>query len=467
MLNLHRDAIIFYQQNLRKNPRAEGYLRGRGITSEAQKLFSIGYAPDTWDALSSYLQNKDYKVETIKKAGLITHGTKNYYDTFRDRIIFPIFDIKSEIIAFGGRVMDDSVPKYLNSPDTPIFSKGRVLYGLNLAKDSIKKAGFAIFVEGYLDVITAHMHGFSNAVAPLGTALTQEHGKLIKRFTQEVVLVFDGDAAGIKAAKSGINILLESGLDIKVLPLPEGEDPDSFLKNKGKEAFSNLLKNAVSIIDFFVMQIGTDSYRKGAEHLAAYEALETIAKIPNSVLQGYYVRLLSEKLKINELFIREELRKTKKRFQSRDVSIKQRKYVKTPEIQPQVRPMNEIYLLQLILQFPARAKEIFDNISAEDFEGPVTKAIFEKMKGGLINYNALLSKCDEEERNLLTELSFKVEFEDPEKIFKDCLNRLKSKKRQILLDELQDKIKKAEQERNENLLKALLLEKHKLLRLKG
>ncbi len=459
LLNLHRDALLFYQQSLRRNSRAVDYLKNRGITSEAQELFSIGYAPNTWNALFSYLlKNKGYKIEMIKKAGVITHGTRDYYDTFRDRIIFPIFDLRGEVTAFGGRVMDDSMPKYLNSPETPIFSKSRILYGLNLAKESIRKTGFTIFVEGYIDVITVHMHGFSNAVAPLGTALTQEHGKLIKRLTQDAVLVFDGDASGIKAAKNGISILLESGLNVKVLPLPDGEDPDSFLRKKGKEAFDNLLEKAMSIVDFFAMQ-------KGDEHLIAHEALETISKIPNSVLQGYYVKLLSERLKINEIFIREELRKIKKTPKPKSISVK--KDVDISEIRSRAKPLDEIYLLQLILQFPERAEKIFDAISVEDLEDPTTKAIFKKMKDGLISYNDLISECEGDAKNLLTELAFKTDFEEPEKIFKDCLNRLKSKKRQILLYELQDKIKMAESEKNKNLLTALQLEQQKLLKLKN
>ncbi len=216
---------------------------------------------------------------------------------------------------------------------------------------------------------------------------------------------------------------------------------------------------------FFVMQ-------KGDEHLIAHETLETISKIPNSVLQGYYVKLLSERLKINEIFIREELRKIKKtpklRYESqRPKSISVKKDVDISEIRSRAKPMDEIYLLQLILQFPERAEKIFDAISVEDLENPITKAIFKKMKDGLISYNDLISECDGDEKNLLTELAFKTDFEDPEKIFKDCLNRLKSKKRQILLYELQDKIKKAELEKNNSLLRTLLLEKQRLLRLKN
>lgn len=462
ILNLHKDALIFYQNSLVKNQKAVRYLAGRGINSKAQKLFSIGCAADSWDALFSYLQKKGYKAEEIEKSGLIARGTKNYYDVFRNRIIFPIFNMRGEVIAFGGRVMDNSMPKYLNSPETPIFNKSGTLYGLSHAKESIKKTGTAVLVEGYLDVITAHMYGFSNTVAPLGTALTQDHGKLIKRFAQEVVLVFDGDSAGINAAKNGIGVLLEVGLNIRVLPLPDGEDPDSYLRKKGKEAFSDLLEKTVSIVDFFVMHAGRDLQRKENEHLIAREALEIISRIPDSVLQGYHVRLLSERLRINEYFIREQLLKMKKSLRYKGVQNKGN--AKPSDIQIRSQPTEEIYLLQLLLQCPEKAGEIFDSVSAVDIKGAVTKAIYEKMKTGLVNYNTLLQECNDEEKAFLTELSFKTEFEDPEKILKDCLSRFKSKKQNILLRELQDKIKRAESEKDGASLRALLLEKQRLLK---
>ncbi len=479
MLCIYRDASLFYQQCLQKTAMAADYLEKRGITPEAQKLFSLGYAPNKWDALFSYLVKvKGRRAETIIKAGLIARGSKNCYDIFRDRIIFPIFNLAGEAIAFGGRVMNDSMPKYLNSPESPFFSKSKVLYGLNLAKDPVKKSGFAIFVEGYFDLITVRMHGFSNVAAPLGTALTQEHGKLIKRFTQNVVLVFDGDASGIQAAKKAMGILLESGLGVKALLMPEGEDPDSFLRKRGKEAFDVLLKQAMSVVDFFVMQAESDSNRggdaarfQGHDHLVAHEALEIISKIPDSILQGYYVKLLSERLNINERFIREELRRIQKRDRPKKISAK--KDVDISGSRNRQKPMDEVYLLKLILQFPEQAEKVLNTVSEEDFEDSVIRAVIEKIKtrndllrDGVIDFNALISECDEDEKNFLTELSFKADLENPEKIFKDCFNRLKSKKRQILLYELQNKITRAELEKDDSLLRTLLLEKQKLLGLK-
>jgi DNA primase len=465
LLTLHREANAFYRQSLKQNTKARNYLLKRGITGEAQKLFSIGYSPRTWDALFSFLKNKKYNAELIKKAGLAVRGDRGYYDTFRSRIMFPIYDLRGEVIAFGGRVMDDAMPKYLNSPETPIFHKSKILYGINLAKESVRKKGFVILVEGYLDVIAAHAEGFTNTVAPLGTALTREHCQSLKRLAQDVLLVFDGDESGIKAAQNALSLLLEGGLHVKVLAMPKGEDPDSFLKKKGKEAFSRLIDNAMSVVDFFVMQTRTGKTRKSHDHLIVHEALEAISRIPESSLQGYYVKLLSEQLGINEIFIREQLMKTRKKMQQRGV--REQKDAKLAEERRKKKPMDEVYLLQIILQSPERAERIFSEITEDELEDIAVQSIYRKMKSGTMGYNELVHECNEDEKNVLTEILIRPELIEPEKVLHDCLKRLKSKKRQIILHELQDRIKKAEQEKNESLLRALLQEKQKQLRQEG
>ena len=472
LTSLHRDAAPFFQKRLKDSQEAMTYLSKRGVTDDAIKLFSIGCAPDKWDALFRYLRDKNYNAEMIKKAGLAVHGDRGYYDTFRNRIIFPIFDLRGEAVAFGGRVMDSSLPKYLNSPETPIFNKSRILYGLNLAKESIKKKGFAIFVEGYIDVITVHLYGFSNAVAPLGTAVTREHGKLIKRFAGDVVIVFDGDPPGLKAAKNAISVFLESDLNVKVLVMPAGEDPDSFLRKKGADAFADLLENAMSIVDFFVTPGGADQGRKINERVVIQEVLEAISMMPDSGLQGHYVKLLSEKMHINELFIMEQLMKIRKKTHLKGAD--NRKEAGFTAAGSRGRPMDEVYLLQVLFQFPEKAGQIFEIITEQDLGDPVTKAVFKKMKveigssgDGLIHYDALVSECDETEKNFITELLSRDNLENPEKVLGDCVVRLKSKKHQTLLYELQHKIKKAELEKNDNLLRTLLEEKQRQLKLKG
>jgi DNA primase len=454
LLSIHREAAAFFSQQLPSHAAASAYLKKRGIDGEAQKQFLLGYAPKSWNALLSFLERKGYKGEILKKGGLVTQGTKGSYDTFRDRVMFPIFDMQGDIIAFGGRSIDGSEPKYLNSPETPIFNKRRIIYGLNFARDSIKAKGYAMFTEGYLDVITAHLHGFTNTIAPLGTAITPEHGKLVKRFTENVILAFDSDAAGIKAAKSASNILLESDLNVKILPIPDNEDPDSFLRKRGEKEFQKLLGQPMTIIDFFIKH-GKD------RRATSREVLETISKVPDKVLQGDYMKLLAEKLNVEEKYVREEFQRMKNR--------PQRGY-RTPAAgtgtrpKPKRKPLDEVYIIQLLLQLPEKVKDVCGILSSEDFGDVTTRNIFKKMKDGATDLNTLLSRSEGEEKSFLTEISVEDTFEDPEKVLDDCIKSLGEKKRKVMIKELDHKIKDAESRKDTGLLTKLLTERDRVMK---
>jgi len=452
MVSIHKDALAFFEHNLTKSDQSQKYFKGRGIGKDTQKLFSLGYAPQSWNALMNHLTKKGYKPEVIKKAGLISQGAKGFYDSFRHRIIFPIDDLKGDVVAFGGRSIDGSDPKYLNSPETLIFNKRKVLYGLYKAKNAIKESGYALFMEGYMDVITAHVYGISNAVAPLGTAFTQEHGKLIKRFVEDVVLVFDGDQAGIKAAKKAADILLESGLNVKMLLFPAKEDPDSFLRKHGKEAFQKLLDNPLTIIDFLLKL-------KGDKRMLAREAIETISRVPDKVLQGDYVKMLSEGLKINEVFIIEELKKAGKRL-SRGYNTA---YGNTrPLPKPKPRPLDDVYTLQLLLQLPDKAAEFTSKLAPEDFIDPSSMEIFQKIKQGITDINELLPHFDDTGKAYITELSMRDDIEDPEKALEDCVKKMKENKRKRMLSEIQTKIRDAEKKQDHKLITKLFKEQELL-----
>ena len=456
LFNIHNDALAFFRQNLTKNPGAIAYLKKRGMGSDAQKLFEIGYASKSWDALLTYLKRKGCAPEIMKKAGLITQGAKGSYDTFRERIIFPIYDLKGDVIAFGGRAVNDSEPKYLNSPETLIFNKRGVLYGLNRAKNSIKETGKILLMEGYIDVITAHLHGFTNAVAPLGTAFTTEHGRLIKRFTENVILVFDGDKAGVKATKSAASALLESGLNVKILSLPEKEDPDSFIREKGEEDFRALLEKPLSIIDFFMIH-GAD------KALTAREALEAVSKMPDGVLQGDYVRTLSERLGVNESFIIEDLKKIKKQ----SASGYKKPAVVTAQQKRKPKPQDEVSIIKLLLYMPEEIERVAGELSAEYFNDKTAMSIYKKITEGFTDFNDLMQMCaDEGEKDLLTKVSLRDDLDNPAKELNDCIARLRSRKRKIRLDELQIRIKDAELKKDKSLLRTLL-EEHKLLKSGG
>jgi DNA primase len=453
MISIHNDALAFFEYNLTRNKEAQKYLKDRGIDGNAVKLFSVGYAPQSWNALFNYLAKKGHKSETIKKAGLVSQSAKGYFDTFRHRIIFPIYDLKGDVVAFGGRSIDGSDPKYLNSPETMIFNKRRVLYGLHKAKTGIKEAGYALFMEGYIDVITAHVHGFTNAVAPLGTAFTQEHGKLIKRFVEDVLLLFDSDQAGIKAAKKAADIMLESGLNVKMLLFPAKEDPDSFLRKHGREAFKKLLDNPLTIIDFLLKL-------KADRRVIAREAIETISKVPDKVLQGDYVKMLSEGLQINEVFIMEELKKAQQRSGSGYNNSPGNEGTRT---KPGQRPLDEVITLQLLLQYPDRTGEFASMLGPEDFIDPLSRAVFEKIKQGTTDVNKLLPHFDEPGKAYITELSMREDIEDAEKALGDCVKKLKENRRKRMLAEIQAKIKEAEMNKDFDTVKKLF-EQQQLLK---
>lgn len=448
ILKIQKYALAFFQNNLLKSPAASSYLEKRGIHEDACKLFYLGYAPKSWDALKKYLEGKGFRAEMIMKAGLITRTAKGYFDMFRHRIIFPIFDLRGDVIAFGGRVMDDSEPKYLNSPETPVFNKGKALYGLNDAKKHIKEADSVLLMEGYLDVIAAHMHGFKNAVAPLGTALTPEHGKLIKRFTDNVMIVFDSDQAGAKASRSAAETLFECGLDTKLLSLPAKDDPDSFIRKNGKEAFSILINKPLSIIDFLVRQ-------KKEKRAIAREAIDTVSRISDSLLLSGYVKELSEKLSIKEVFIFEELQKMKKKTVRSDVKA-ERGLPKKP------KPLDEAYIIKLLLQFPEKAGMVFGSITEEDFKDTVTGSVLKKIRKGLADFDKLMLQCDDDEKELLSEITLMPEFDDPDKVLRDCVAGIREKKRKLLIQELRGRIKDAEMKNDITLLRELQMKQDSL-----
>jgi DNA primase len=431
LLNMHRDTVDFFRRCLTRNPKASAYLKERGIDKENLDAFGLGFAPKSWNALLDHLSRKGYKPEAVKKAGLAVQGNKGPYDTFRERIMFPIYDLKGDVVAFGGRSIDGSEPKYLNSPETPVFNKRRVLYGLNLAKESIRNKGNVLFMEGYLDVIAAHMFGFSNAVAALGTAITPDHGKLIKRFVEEVVIVFDSDPAGIKAAKNAAGVLLECGLEVKILSVPDNEDPDSFLRKKGGEAFDGLLKDPLHVIDFFVKH-------GGKKHIVADEIFEVVAKMPNEILQEEYITRLADRIDVDEKKVRERFNKKLKQLRSG-------KRVQQPQAAapPRQRPQNEVYLIQILLQMPEWTGEISGTVSDIDFSDGTLRSIYRKMIDGYKDLNELLLKCEVEEKNELTRISLLPELDPPEKFLSDCISWMNKNKLETLLQELEKKISEA------------------------
>ena len=290
---------------------ARAYLAKRQISEAIIREFKLGWAPNEWRTLFDQMIRKKYPEALLKQAALIQQSPKgNYYDTFRGRLMFPIQNLQNKVIAFGGRLIaDQEGPKYLNSPETPIFFKRRELFGLNLAKKFINREWpTLILVEGYMDFLALYQHGFKNAVATLGTALGDDHVRLMRRFVEEVIVVYDGDKAGEAASLRGLEILLEGGMQVKLVSLPKGEDPDDFLNKRGNDAFAALLKNAKDFFDYKLQALLARYPRQDALGLSkiSREMFETFLKVKNTVMLSEYFKRLSRALQVDENSLRTE-----------------------------------------------------------------------------------------------------------------------------------------------------------------
>ncbi len=309
-----RDAARYFYGNLQseRGEHARAYLRNRGFANDTITRFGIGYSLDEWEALITHLRGKGYEDGEIERAGLAIRrdDRKSFYDRFRGRTMFPVFTATGRVVGFGARRMneDPNSPKYINSPETRIYQKSRVLYGLFQAKDAIRRSGRALFVEGYADVISLHQAGVETAIATCGTAIAREHADLIARFCSRVVLVFDSDAAGQSATERGIDVLLAKGLDVAVLRLPDGEDPDTFVQKFGAKEFERRLDESVTFLEFRTRVLKRSGAFDSPETMgdAIRSIVSTLAMIPDALKRELYVNKLASEYHVNErLMIRE------------------------------------------------------------------------------------------------------------------------------------------------------------------
>lgn len=301
LYKLNVEAARYFFTSLQHNTEAKRYLLNRGITEDTIRRFGLGFSVDSWNKMLNHLRSKGYSEIDMLSSGLIIKSQKgSYYDRFRNRIIFPVFDYSGKVIGFGGRVLDDSKPKYLNSPETPIFKKGTNLYGLNFVIKNNHSKTF-IIVEGYMDCISLHQYGITNVVASLGTALTINQAKLMKRYADRVIISYDADSAGQMATIRGLDILKRVGMDVRVLTVPQGKDPDEFIRNNGKEAFLKLIEDALPLIDYRIkiLKEGMDFNNSRDVIEYAEKALEVISEL-DPIEKEIYIKKLSDETKIRE-----------------------------------------------------------------------------------------------------------------------------------------------------------------------
>ncbi len=305
VIELNKWALEWWEQQLESSAEgrnARDYLKGREIAEDTRKTFRLGYAPDSWDALSTYLRQKGVSQDQIDRSGLVVKKEEGgSYDRFRGRLIFPVMDIQGKPIAFGGRTLRNEDAKYINSPETAAYIKGRNLFGLNLTRDEIRRAGFAILVEGFLDLIVPYQFGIRNVVASLGTALTPDQVKLLSRFAGKVVVNYDGDNAGVQAAKKAIETLLAEDLEVKILVLPENSDPDEFIRKSGVSEYQRQRGEAQPHIQFVIDQAVRDrKLSNPADKEAAIdEVLPYIRAVRSRIQKREYFDIAMDKLGID------------------------------------------------------------------------------------------------------------------------------------------------------------------------
>ena len=385
LLDILKESAKFFHYNLRQeqNEEALKYLTNRALSMETIKLFGIGYASHQFNELYIYLKQKGYSDSLLLESGLFltSKNGKMIYDRFTDRIIYPIFDLSKKVIAFGGRVLDGSLPKYLNSPENILFNKSKVLYGFHVAKTS--PSSYFILVEGYMDVIAMHQAGFSQTVASLGTAFTSGHAKLLKRYTKEVVILYDSDGAGQKATLRAIPILRNEGIKVKVLQLEEGKDPDEFLKTHGYEAMKKLLEEAPVDIWFQVLEIEKKHQLSQPEGKVKFlqEVAQVLAESSSSIEQAIYMSEICSKYQIDEEAFKAELNQYYQLAKHKTRQKETNQYVA-----PKQQVLNnEVVFLATLYHFPQLGRKCMAYITPEMFDEQLLCDLAKAIKEYLLN----------------------------------------------------------------------------------
>ena len=450
-------ALGYFKKNLyntQEGTKALEYLKKRGLTEETIQTLKIGYALNSWTALLDFFQAKNVPVSLLEKGGLVLPGSRagEYRDRFRGRVIFPIFSLTGRTVGFGGRTVIDAEPKYLNSPDTPLYSKGKLLYGLNFSKNAIRDAGTAILVEGYTDFSALYQAGIRNVVASLGTALTAWQVGQAMRFASRMVINYDGDSAGKAAAARAVPLGFEKGLNVEVLVLPEDKDPDALIKNNGRDKYLALQKKAVSGLKFLI-----DSLAKGVSMSIPEEkgrivraVVKEIEKVPDSTARSEYLRMASQELKVEEDLLR---------------SIIENKPAQKGMDDARSFCPGEKRLLQILMEDRSVAPYVFAECGEEVFQGlrsePAFRYILDCFKNDKDwNIHELKDKVPPALMAPLARALYEKQPGSSVEEAQECLESLRKLHLQNRLKDLQQKISHLEKQGEKEELVELLYQRH-------
>ncbi len=459
------------------------YLKGRGFTLEAVRRFRMGLSLNQWDGLLGYLKSKGVPLSLMEKAGLIIarNTGEGYYDRFRNRIMFPIVDTQGHCRAFGARVLETSTgqgdkvtAKYINSPETPVYTKGHHLYGFYLAKQAVSQEDSVIIVEGYTDCLMPYQAGVKNIVASLGTALTVEQIRLLRRYTKNVFLLFDMDAAGESAMLRSLDVLIEEGMNVRVARLDEGEDPDSFIRQKGVKVFYKRIAEAQGLFDYKlnILKQRYDTKSVEGKTRISHEMLTTINRFSDAIVKSEYVKRLAQELNIAERAVMTELKKTgnnrpEKKFPKTRNNDVYSVYTKTKEV--------EWGVLKLFLNDASFVSATKEAVELSDFQDGRIRSVISKIyewfeQGKEITAGNLINSFnDEETQRMIAGLA--IDDKDipgnKEKMHRDYLNRIKKDKLKIKMKLLQEQICTAERANDRVRLDCFIKEYHLLLKEKA
>jgi len=375
LYDINQAAAGYFHNLLLNSPAgraALGYVKKRGINEETTKQFQLGYSQESWEGLKKYLLERDYTEKEMLEAGLIIEAEdKKTHDRFRNKLMFPIFDVRGRVTGFGGRALDDSMPKYINSPQTPLFDKSSTLYGINLAKDAIREQNLAVIVEGYMDAITAHQNGSNNVVASMGTAVTERQVNILKRLTHNLALALDADAAGEEATLRAVGYENTLDAEVRVIIMPEGKDPDDVIK-EGKDSWQRLVEAAVPIVDFTfdMATAGLDLGTARGKTSARDRLLPIIGEIKDNVRKAHYMQKLASLLRVSERDLEADLA----RFRPKPAGREARAPVEA-KVSLALSSPKEEYCLALLLQHP-ELKRQEQGLKEEYFENSENREIF-------------------------------------------------------------------------------------------
>ena len=425
---LNEETAAFYHSNLLKKPEGEkamAYLKQRGVTDETIRTFGLGFATNRWDGLLTSLHKK-YSLPFMERAGVISKSSEReeYYDRFRNRIMFPIRDRKEKVVGFGGRVLEDTSPKYLNTAETPVFKKGGNLFGI----DRVRGRGPLVVVEGYLDMIMAHQADIPNVVATLGTALTEDHLRLMQKNADQVILIFDPDEAGRRAALRAVPMFIEKEMAVRVVTLPQGEDPDLFIRRHGGDCLRERLKEGKSLIDFSILSLTQGIQSIEDRKRVISEVFLLLAPLKDKVERGDYLKKLSEELEVSEADIRSQFldwtknRKKTLPKEEKGGSVKQRLAAPIPA--------EEEMLIAMLLQNQMELSWFSDRLNLYDFTHPdiqrVVAYFLDESKGPWRRPESESAVCEDP---LFPRLSvMEISQDSTQKIAEDCARVLCAKR---------------------------------------